>query len=72
MYLQQYEVSMTILDYFYPRLKNYIDFDISDLKIPDKVYYPVLMEILQENEDQASVKDALKLRTLSFRLTDAV
>ena len=43
-------------------LKNYIDFDISDLKIPDKVYYPVLMEILQENEDQASVKDALKLR----------
>ena len=43
-------------------LKNYIDFDISDLKIPDKVHYPVLMEILQENEDQASVKDALKLR----------
>ena len=43
-------------------LKHYIDFDISDLKIPDKVYYPVLMEILQENEDQASVKDALKLR----------
>ena len=43
-------------------LNNYIDFDISDLKIPDKVYYPVLMEILQENEDQASVKDALKLR----------
>ncbi|MCI5852671.1 MAG: DNA-directed RNA polymerase subunit beta [Clostridiales bacterium] len=43
-------------------LKNYIDFDISDLKIPEKVYYPVLMEILQENEDQASVKNALKLR----------
>ncbi len=43
-------------------LKNYIDFDISDLKIPDKVYYPVLKEILEENEDQASVKDALKLR----------
>ncbi len=43
-------------------LKNYIDFDISDLKIPEKVYYPVLIEILQENEDQASVKNALKLR----------
>ena len=43
-------------------LKNYIDFDISDLKVPEKVYYPVLMEILQENEDQASVKNALKLR----------
>ena len=43
-------------------IKTYIDFDISDLKIAEKVYYPVLMEILQENEDQESVREALKLR----------
>ena len=43
-------------------IKTYIDFDISDLKIAEKVYYPVLMEILQENEDQESVRETLKLR----------
>lgn len=43
-------------------LDAYIEFDVSDLKIADKVYYPVLMEILKENEDQESLRDALKLR----------
>ena len=43
-------------------IKAYIEFDISDLKIADKVYYPVLMEILDENEDQDAVREALKLR----------
>ena len=37
MYLQQYEVSMTILDYFYPRLKNYIDFDFTDQLSPPRL-----------------------------------
>ncbi|MBQ2747659.1 MAG: DNA-directed RNA polymerase subunit beta, partial [Firmicutes bacterium] len=43
-------------------IKTYIEFDISDLKVADKVYYPVLMEILEENEDQESIREALKLR----------
>ena len=43
-------------------ISNYVEFDISDLKIAKKVYYPVLMEIIQESEDEASLKEALKLR----------
>ena len=45
-------------------IANYIDFDISDLKIAEKVYYPVLMEILEENKEagEEELKEALKLR----------
>ena len=43
-------------------IKAYIEFDISDLKIADKVYYPVLMEILDENEGPDAIREALKLR----------
>ena len=43
-------------------IKTYIEFDISDLKIADKVYYPVLMEILDENEGQEEIRGALRLR----------
>ena len=43
-------------------IKTYIEFDISDLKIEDKVYYPVLMEILDENEGQEEIRGALRLR----------
>ena len=45
-------------------IANYIEFDIDDLKIADKVYYPVLMEILNENQDadEAELKEILKLR----------
>ena len=41
---------------------SYIDFDISDIKMPKQVYYPVLMDILRENEDQESVKEAIRYR----------
>ncbi len=43
-------------------LDAYIDFDVTDLKIADKVYYPVLMEIIQESEDQDEMREALRLR----------
>ena len=43
-------------------IASYIDFDISDVKIPKQVYYPVLMEILSENEGQEEVKEALRMR----------
>ena len=41
-------------------IDSYIDFDISDIKMPKQVYYPVLMDILRENEDQESVKEAIR------------
>jgi DNA-directed RNA polymerase subunit beta len=42
-------------------ISAYIDFDISDTKVPDKVYYPALMELLSENEgaDEATLKRIL-------------
>ncbi|MDO4487145.1 MAG: DNA-directed RNA polymerase subunit beta [Bacillota bacterium] len=43
-------------------IKAYVEFDISNLKIADKVYYPVLMEILEQNESQDAIREALKLR----------
>jgi DNA-directed RNA polymerase subunit beta len=43
-------------------LAAYIDFDYSDLKIADKVFYPVLKEILEENTDEASIRKALAAR----------
>ena len=45
-------------------ISTYVEFDLSDTKIPDKVYYPVLMEILDENEgsDEASLKETLVSR----------
>ncbi|MCQ4635467.1 DNA-directed RNA polymerase subunit beta [Anaerovorax odorimutans] len=45
-------------------ISAYVEFDLSDTKIPDKVYYPVLMEILSENEgnDDAAIKEALVSR----------
>ena len=45
-------------------IDQYIEFDISDLKIADRVYYPVLMEILEENAEagQDEIREVLKLR----------
>ena len=43
-------------------LQDYVDFDISDLKVADKVYYPVLMHILEENQEEEDIKKALVAR----------
>ncbi len=43
-------------------IDKYIEFDISDLNVADKVYYPVLMEILEESENQEEVREALRRR----------
>jgi len=45
-------------------ISSYIEFDISDLKIADRVYYPVLMQILEENKgcSEEELKEVLKMR----------
>ena len=45
-------------------ISAYVEFDLSDTKIPDKVYYPILKEILSDMEgmDNASVKEELVAR----------
>lgn len=42
-------------------LADYVDFSLEGFKVVDKVYYPVLKEILDNNEGEAAVKEALLL-----------
>ena len=46
-------------------LSQYVEFDTTDLKVADKVYYPVLMEILEQCQDEEELK-----RTLTARKND--
>ncbi|MHC1722640.1 MAG: DNA-directed RNA polymerase subunit beta [Aminipila sp.] len=43
-------------------LKLYVDFDIKGLKVEEKVYYPVLKEILEECSTEDEIKEALVMR----------
>ncbi|MDR3242710.1 MAG: DNA-directed RNA polymerase subunit beta, partial [Clostridiales Family XIII bacterium] len=38
---------------------KYVNFDVSDLKLPDKVYYPALRKILKESKGKAALREAL-------------
>lgn len=42
-------------------INQVINFDISDLKIREMVHYPTLKEILDNNTDEESIKDQIKL-----------
>ncbi len=41
-------------------IADFIDFDLSDLKIREKVSFPVLREILENNQGEEEIKEALK------------
>ncbi|MBN7774591.1 DNA-directed RNA polymerase subunit beta [Clostridium aminobutyricum] len=43
-------------------LSNYVEFNVKDLKLPEKVYYPVLKEILDEFTTEEEIKEALAAR----------
>lgn len=38
---------------------GYLDFDYSDLRLPEKVYYPVLMSILEEYQEEEDIRAAI-------------
>ena len=40
-------------------LADYVPFSLEGFKVADKVYYPVLKEILENNEGEAALKEAL-------------
>ena len=40
-------------------LSQYVDFDVTDLKVTDKVYYPVLMEILESAQNEDEIREQL-------------
>ena len=43
-------------------LSQYVDFDVTGLKVADKVYYPVLMEILENAQGEEEIKEQLVAR----------
>ena len=43
-------------------LDQYVTFDTSDLRVPKKVYYPVLMNTLEEFQEEEDIKKALVAR----------
>ncbi|MDR1246940.1 MAG: DNA-directed RNA polymerase subunit beta [Clostridiales Family XIII bacterium] len=54
-------VAKVIGNNFVP-ISEYIDFDVSDLKFQDKVYYPVLREILDAVKGEADIREAMIAR----------
>ena len=55
------ETKVKVIGNNFVDISEYIDFDISDTKVADRVYYPVLMQLLEENEgaDEAELKRVL-------------
>ena len=43
-------------------INSYVDFDCTDLGVNEAVFYPVLEEILQENDTEEDLKDAISRR----------
>ena len=43
-------------------LQDYVEFDTSEIRVPDKVYYPVLMSILKEFQEEDEIKEELLRR----------
>lgn len=43
-------------------INAYIDFDVSDIRLSDKVYYPVLRDILDNNNTEEEIKAVFKER----------
>ncbi len=43
-------------------LQQYVNFDVSELKLADKVFYPVLKEILAETDSEDELKERLVAR----------
>ena len=59
---EECEKTTKIIGNHFVDLAQYVSFDVSDLKIADKVYYPVLMHILEENQEEEDIKAALIAR----------
>jgi DNA-directed RNA polymerase subunit beta len=60
-YSEENEVIKVIGNHFVD-VKNFVPFDVSDIKLRGRVYYPVLKEILDEFTTEEEIKLALKER----------
>ena len=55
-------VSTKVIGNQFVALDQYVDFDLTGLKVADKVYYPVLMEILENCQSEEEIKEMLVAR----------
>ncbi|MBR4020167.1 MAG: DNA-directed RNA polymerase subunit beta, partial [Firmicutes bacterium] len=55
-------VSTKVIGNQFVELAQYVDFDLTGLKVAEKVYYPVLMEILESCQTENEIKAALEDR----------
>lgn len=56
------ETTTKIIGNNFVDLQGYVKFDVSEVKVAKKVYYPVLMDILKENQEEEDIKAALLAR----------
>ena len=59
---EEKEKTTKIIGNNFVELSKYVDFDTTELKVAKKVYYPVLMKILEENQEEEDIKAALVAR----------
>ena len=59
-FVQTEERNVKVLSNMMVNLANFVDVDPEELGINERVYYPVLERILEENEDIEDIKSAIK------------
>ncbi|MBR3784912.1 MAG: DNA-directed RNA polymerase subunit beta [Firmicutes bacterium] len=55
-------VTTKVIGNQFVELSQYVDFDVTGLKVAEKVYYPVLMEILENAQSEDEIKEQLAAR----------
>ncbi len=59
-WVQSEERNVKVLSNMMVDISNYVDFDTKALGVSELVYYPVLAQILEENETAEDIADAIK------------
>ena len=59
-WIQGEERNVKVLSNMMVDINGYVDFDTKDLGVNELVYYPVLAQILEENETAEDIADAIK------------
>ena len=58
----EHEDTTKVIGNNFVALDQYVPFDVSDLKLMDKVYYPVITQILKEADGEEEIRAALRAR----------
>ena len=59
-WIQAEERNVKVLSNMMVDINRYVQFDCKELGVNEEVFYPVLMQILEENESEEDLRDAIK------------